>query len=585
MDSTAFSYSSPSFCQSGIDPSAIIGGLPGGTFSSSAGLVLLDTLTGLIDLSASTLGLHTVKYTTSGLCSDTSSTFVTITAAPGVGFSYPDSSYCQNGNNPSPIFDTLAIAGVFSATPVGLVFVDSLTGVINLSASTVGTYAITNYLAPNGGCGGDSSTINITIVPLIATATPSSPAICSGSTTSIALTSSLPATTYVWTVIETGVTGAAPGSDSVITQTLTLSGSVPGTAVYTITPSTGACIGDTIMVTVTVNPAPIGTATPSSQTICSDSATAIVLTSNTPGSTFSWIESQSGVSGASAGSDSIISQTLSTTGTIPGTAVYTITPSANGCPGNTVSVTVTVNPSDDASFIYSSATYCQSGTDPSASITGLPGGTFSATPAGLVFVDSLTGKIDLSASLLGVYNLTYTTNGSVCPSSSSITMTIGSTNPSAIFNYPGTPFCQNGSNPSPVYGSGASAGIFSASPSGLVFVHLNTGEIDLASSTPGTYTVTNTIPASGTCMSAIATSTVTITLSDDASFIYTSATYCQSGPDPVPSITGLPGGTFSAVPAGLSINASTGAINLDSCILGVYTLSLQLMALVQTQVQ
>ncbi|MES2285610.1 MAG: PKD-like domain-containing protein [Bacteroidota bacterium] len=573
MDSSSFSYASPSFCQTGIDPLAIVSGLPGGTFSSTTGLVLLDTLTGLIDLSASPLGLHTVKYTTSGLCSDTSITYVAITAAPGVGFTYQDSSYCQNGNNPLPIFDSLAIGGVFSATPAGLVFSDSLTGEINLSLSSVGTYAITNYLAPSGGCGADSSTINITIVPLVATATPLSQAICSGTAPSIALTSSLPNTTYIWTVVETGITGASAGSDSLIAQTLTLTGSVPGTAVYTITPSNGVCVGDTIMVTITVNPAAIGIATPTSETICSDSATSIVLTSNTPGTTFSWIVNQSGVSGAIAGTDSIISQTLSTTGTNAGTAIYTITPYSIGCSGSPINVTVTVNPSDDASFTYTSATYCQSGANPTPSITGLPGGTFTSIPSSGLTINPATGTIDLASSTIGVYILTYTTNGTVCPNSSSITMTISNTNPSANFSYPGTPYCQNGSNPLPVYGPGASAGIFSSSPSGLVFIHVNTGEIDLAASNPGTYTVTNTIPASGTCLAAVATSTVTISMSDDASFIYTSATYCRSGIDPIPSITGLSGGTFSATPAGLSINASTGIIDLDSCLLGVYTLT------------
>ncbi|MDP1747387.1 MAG: carboxypeptidase, partial [Bacteroidota bacterium] len=231
-----------------------------------------------------------------------------------------------------------------------------------------------------------------------------------------------------------------------------------------------------------------------------------------------------------------------------------------------------VNPSDDASFTYTSATYCQSGTNPTPSITGLPGGTFTSTPAGLT-INPATGVIDLVSSSIGVYILTYTTNGTACPNSSSITMTIGNTSPSANFSYPGSPFCQNGTNPLPVYGAGASAGIFSSSPSGLVFIHVNTGEIDLAASNPGTYTVTNSIPASGNCLAAVATSSVTISQADDASFIYTSATYCRSGVDPIPSITGLPGGTFSATPAGLSINTSTGIIDLDSCSLGVYTLT------------
>ena len=64
----------------------------------------------------------------------------------------------------------------------------------------------------------------------------------------------------------------------------------------------------------------------------------------------------------------------------------------------------------------------------------------------------------------------------------------------------------------------------------------------------------NNIPASGTCSAVSATTTLTINTSDNASFTYTSATYCQSGTAQTPAITGLPGGTFSSTPSGLSIN-------------------------------
>jgi hypothetical protein len=83
------------------------------------------------------------------------------------------------------------------------------------------------------------------------------------------------------------------------------------------------------------------------------------------------------------GSGSTISQTLTTTGTSVGTVIYTITPSASGCTGDDIAVTVTVNPLDDASFTYTSATYCQSGSNQTPSITGVPGGVFSSSPAGL----------------------------------------------------------------------------------------------------------------------------------------------------------------------------------------------------------
>jgi hypothetical protein len=79
----------------------------------------------------------------------------------------------------------------------------------------------------------------------------------------------------------------------------------------------------------------------------------------------------------------------------------------------------------------------------------------------------------------------------------------------ATFSYAGTPYCQFEANPSPTFSGGGVAGIFS-STSGLVFVSALTGQVDLLASTPGTYTVTNTIAATGGCGVITATSPITI---------------------------------------------------------------------------
>ena len=63
---------------------------------------------------------------------------------------------------------------------------------------------------------------------------------------------------------------------------------------------------------------------------------------------------------------------------------------------------------------------------------------------------------------------------------------------------------------------------------------------------------------------------VTITGSEDASFSYASYGYCTDDSDPTPTITGTTGGTFSST-AGLSLNASTGQIDLDASTAGTYT--------------
>lgn len=88
---------------------------------------------------------------------------------------------------------------------------------------------------------------------------------------------------------------------------------------------------------------PVATATPSSQSINSGSATLIVLSSSESETTFSWTVVQNGVSGGAAGSGSKIEQILTLTGTASGTATYTVIPTANGTPGNAITVEVTVN--------------------------------------------------------------------------------------------------------------------------------------------------------------------------------------------------------------------------------------------------
>lgn len=417
-----------------------------------------------------------------------------------------------------------------------------------------------------------SNVVIITIAPNpVVTATPNPQSICSGDSTSVLLTSSLSGTTFTWTVTQTASLGATAGSDTVIAQLLTSTGLIPDTAVYTITPTTGLCVNPSFSATVIVNPIPTATATPTSQAFCSGDSTSISLTSSVNDSYFNWTVFQSGVTGGSIGSDStMLVQTLFNNSGNAGVAIYNITPVANNCFGSPIPVTITVNPQDDASFTYPSATFCTSGTNPTPTITGIPGGTFTASPTGLS-LNPNTGVINLATSTVGAYILTYTTNG-ICQDSSSITMTILSASPSASFSYSAPAYCQTASNPLPSYDAGASAGIFSSIPVGLVFAHVNTGEIDLANSAPGTYLVYNTIPPSGSCPLAYDSTVVTINLADDASFTYPSATYCTFGPSQTPTITGLAGGTFSSSPAGLSINASTGVIDLSTSLVGSYNL-------------
>ena len=233
-------------------------------------------------------------------------------------------------------------------------------------------------------------------------------------------------------------------------------------------PLTGGCGTVAATGTITVNDLPTVDAG-TDQTVCGGDNVTI---SGSGASTYTWDN----------GVDDGVAFTASTTTT------YTVTGTdANGCI-NTDQVTVTVNNTESSSFAYSSNDFCSDATDPVAVIAGVSGGTFSST-SGLV-INSSTGSIDLDASTLGTYTITYTTPGT-CTGSSTYEITISA--PSVGFSYGGTTaFCTDGSDPSATI-TGTTGGTFTATPSGLT-IDASTGIVDLSASTAANYDVTYTPP-------------------------------------------------------------------------------------------
>lgn len=514
--------------------------------SAGSGTSIAQTLTATSTVAGT--AVYTITPSASGCPGAPISVTITVNPKPVVTATPTSQTICS-GTAPSIALTSNVGGTTFSWTVVQTNVSGASAGsgstiaqILTATGTTAGsaTYTITPLA---NGCSGNPISVTITVNPTtIATATPTSQTICSGNITGISLSGSVVGTTFTWTVVQTNVSGASAGSGSTIAQTLNATSAVAGTAVYTITPTANSCPGAPITVTITVSPRPAATATPASQTFCTGGTTGIALSSGVGGTTFSWTVVQTGVSGASAGSGSNITQTLSTTGAVAGTAVYTITPTAGGCTGTPISVTINVNPRDNASFTYGSSTYCQTGTNPTPTITGLGGGTFTSVPAGLS-INSSTGLINLAASALTTYTVTYTTIG-ICPNTSSLSITISSA-PSASFTYSGSPFCQYGSNPFPIFGVGASAGTFTATPAGLNFVNVNTGQINLSTSTPNTYTITNSIVASGGCSAASATFSVTIAPAPVATATPSSQTICSGSAAGIVLTSSLGGTTYS----------------------------------------
>lgn len=350
-----------------------------------------------------------------------------------------------------------------------------------------GNYAI--LVAPDGFYGYGCSQTNIGYRLNLNMGTVAAPTITAQSATTICpggnvVLQTTATGTYQWYESGNAISGATAS-----TYNATAAGS------YTVKVSdvNGCSSVSSNIITVTVS-------SPAAPTISASGSTnfcpggSVVLSAAGVGSTFQWYEGTTAIPGAS-----------SSTLTVTSAGSYSVEEIVGGCTSaRSSATTVTIDPLDNANFTYSPSTICAGAANITPTVI-TPGGTFSVTPNTLVFVDASTGEIDVTGSVNGVYTITYTTAGT-CPNSSSSTFTITSA-PDASFTYSNPEYCKNVSNPLPVFTTG-SAGVFS-STTGLV-INSNTGEVDLALSSPGVYTVTNSIAASGSCAATSANAQIEV---------------------------------------------------------------------------
>lgn len=256
--------------------------------------------------------------------------------------------------------------------------------------------------------------------------------------------------------------------------------------------------------------------------------------------------------------------------TVSAAGSYTATVTENGCTSPaSAAMVVTVNPMDNASFAYSTNTFCTGGSNETPTIT-TPGGTFSSSPAGLALNPS-TGEIDFGNSTNGTYVITYTTAGT-CPNSSNVTVTI-TTAPDATFTYAQAAYCSADSDPTPSFGAGASGGVFTST--GGLSIN-GSGMIDLSASTAGTYTVTNSIAAAGVCPATSATFNVTINETPSA-VVSGGGQMCGSGTIPV-TVTLTGAGpwdiTYTDGSNTMNLNGETASpVTINAAASGVYTVT------------
>jgi gliding motility-associated-like protein len=570
-DDVAITYSESSYCTSNTNPSPSISGTSGGAFSSTPVGLILNSTSGLIDIGASAEGLYTVKYITSGTCGDTAIATVGINNSPAVN-NVADQTVCS-GNNFADINFTGTTGTVYnwtnSNTAIGLAA--SGTGDILSFASTNSTSAqissVITITPKSGACTGAVKTFNLKV-------NPSEDATYSYSSSSVCQTN--PSLTPVITGTTNGTFSSSAGlSINASTGVVNVSTSTPGT--YNVVYRTPGTCFDVKSISLTINATPVLNSL-SNASACQNAMFDPISFTGTVGATYNWTNSNSSIGLASSGSGNIASFMAAgtTLGSSPISSVITVSPSLNGCSGVAKTMILTTNSIDNPAFSYSSSSFCLTESNPTPTISGKSGGTFSVLPNNGLALDANSGTIDLSSSTAGTYNITYTTNG-FCTNDSTVSISIGSF--PSVTAVTSQSVCNN-SNFTDIIFSGASGTVFSWTNSNTAIGLAASGTGNISSfkaegAVIGGATISSTVvvtPLIGTCTGTPVSFTLSVKPLDNANFSYSNSSYCKTQANPSATITGLTGGTFTSSPIGLSMN-SVGTINLATSTSGDYVVS------------
>ena len=552
IPNASFSYSGSPFCSSTATATPTFTGTTGGTFSAGTGLVLNAT-TGVVNVASSTAGTYTVTYSVlpaGGCPAFTTTASITIIAAPSASVVYAGSPYCIGSGNATPTL-TGTTGGVFSA-PAGL-SINPSTGVVNLTASSVGNYTVTYTVAASGPCAAFTTTANIVVnaVPTASIVYAGSPYCSNGGNVS---------------VTQTGATGGTYSSTAGLsinatTGAVNIAASTPGSYVVTYSiAAAGGCAALQTTANLVITPLPAATITYTGSPFCSNGGNLSVIQTGTTGGVYS---STTGLSlNASTGAINLATST-------PGSYIVTYTlAAANGCAAVSTTASLVITAAPNATISYAGSPFCGNAGTAAVTQTGNTGGVYTSTTG--LSINATTGLINLNSSTPGNYVVTYTipaANGcSSFVATAPITITPA---PSATFSYSGSPYCSNGGTVLPTV-TGTTGGSYAA-PAGLV-INTTTGAVNTATSTPGTYVVTYTLAAANGCAVVTGSNSITITPAPSATISYVGNPFCGASGTANVTRTGTAGGSFSAG-TGLSMNASTGAINLSASTPGIYTVT------------
>ncbi|MFY0254766.1 Ig-like domain-containing protein [Chitinophaga sp. 30R24] len=377
----------------------------GGTWSSNDNTIAsIDPVSGVV--TGKNPGTVTISYTTSGACSATATTMITVVAVPQItpaatvdiceGATTASISYTATGSPTkySITWDAAAIAAGFTNV-VNVALPASPTSVTVPAGAIVGSYTALITVS-NSTCSGSANTTVVinpapTVGPIGGPATVCKDASIILSTATVGGTWSSNADATATVNSSTGeVTGVAEG-----TATIT----------YTLTNSCGTASQD---YTVTVNDVPVISPIAGPTTVCKDAT--ITLSDITIGGT--WSSNADAIA-------TVNSSTGEVTGVAEGTATITYT-LTNSCGTASQDYTVTVNDVPVISPIAGPTTVCKDATITLSDIT--IGGTWSSNADAIATVNSSTGEVTGVAE--GTATITYTLTNSCGTASQDYTVTV-----------------------------------------------------------------------------------------------------------------------------------------------------------------
>lgn len=424
---------------------------------------------------------------------------ITVNQLPNVT-SASSGTICSGDNVNYNIVSDLASTYVWSAASNTNVTGESTsaqtTSTINDVLTNAGTsvqtvnYAITP--TSSNGCVGPTVPYPVTVNPSPTLSAIGVTTICSGSTLSIPLSSSVSSTHSWLAASNTNITGESTSAQTgnTINDNLVNTSSTPQTVNYTVTPTStaGSCIGSGQTVSVTVNPTPNANAGANINMDCNNPTDAFVATG---GGTYSWSTPAGSLSGATVNVTSA-----------SGTGNYTVTVTSLGCTDTDLAVLAVDFAQPVANVGTAPMIDC---TNPSVIINGSSSTNSSGGSTGITYawVATAGGNISGSSTVAsptvssaGTYTLTVTqTNG--CTDTESVAVTANASVPVANIAAAGDLNCSVTSLT--LDGSGSSG-------TGITYLWTTTGTGNIVSgattdspviNAPGAYTLT--VEASNGC--------------------------------------------------------------------------------------